>query len=92
MSVAQLGCSKSQKPSGYALSEAWTDECEASFEGLKHRLVSALVLAYADFTCPFILEVDTSYSGLGATLSQEQEGRVRQVAYASQGLGPTKHN
>lgn len=90
--VAQLAGSKSRKPAGYAMSQAWTDECEDSFEGLKHRLISAPVLAYADFTRPFILEVDASHSGLGAVLSQEQDGRVRPVAYASRGLRPTERN
>ena len=42
---------------------AWTEECERSFEGLKSRLVSAPVLAYANFSLPFILEVDASYGG-----------------------------
>lgn len=33
-----------------------------------------------------ILEVDASYSGLGAVLSQKQDGKVRPIAYASRGL------
>ncbi|KAI3356495.1 hypothetical protein L3Q82_017705 [Scortum barcoo] len=71
--VAQLTATKSQKPSEASLPAAWTEECEQGFEGLKTRLVSASVLAYANFSLPFILEVDASYSGLGAVLSQEQE-------------------
>lgn len=46
----------------------------------------------ADFSLPFILEVDASHGGLGAVLSQEQHGMVRPIAYASQGLRPTEHN
>lgn len=90
--VAELVGGKSRKVSGRTLSEAWSEECEQSFEGLKHRLVSAPVLAYADFTRPFILEVDASHAGLGAVLSQEQEGKVRPIAYASRGLRPTERN
>ncbi|KAJ8012560.1 hypothetical protein DPEC_G00044120 [Dallia pectoralis] len=56
------------------------------------RLVAAPVLNYADFSLPFILEVDASYSGLGAVLSQEQSGKVSPVAYASRGLKPTERN
>ena len=67
-------------------------ECEQSFKGLKKRLVSTPVLAYTNFSSPFILEVDASYNGLGAVLSQEQQGKVRPIAYASRGLKPTEPN
>lgn len=60
------------------------------FRGTK--LTTAPVLTYADFSLPFILEVDASHSGLGAVLSQEQEGKVRPIAYASRGLRPTERN
>lgn len=54
-----------------ALKDVWTPQSEASFQELKARLVSAPVLAYANFSLPFILEVDASHDGLGAVLSQE---------------------
>lgn len=38
---------------------------------LKLRFVSAPILTYANFSRPFILEVDSSHSGLEAVLSQE---------------------
>ena len=69
--VAQLTGTKARKPLGRSLHAAWTEECEQSFEGLKKRLVSTPVLAYANFSSPFILEVDASYNGLCAVLSQE---------------------
>ncbi|RXN12417.1 Transposon Ty3-I Gag-Pol poly [Labeo rohita] len=81
-----------QKSSAQSCKEAWTEECQQSFDSLKQRLVSAPLLAYADFSLPFILEVDASHSGLGAVLSQEQEGRVRPVAYASRALRPSERN
>ncbi len=59
---------------------------------MKSKLTSAPVLAYADFSSPFILEVDASYSGLGAILSQEQGGKVRPIAYASCSLRPAERN
>uniref|UniRef100_A0A3B1JWV6 Gypsy retrotransposon integrase-like protein 1 n=1 Tax=Astyanax mexicanus TaxID=7994 RepID=A0A3B1JWV6_ASTMX len=90
--VAALVGSKTKKGSGQALGMAWTAQCEQSFEALKARLVSAPVLAYADFSLPFILEIDASYSGLGAVLSQEHDGAVRPVAYASRGLRPPERN
>ena len=70
----------------------WSEQCQLSFEALKNKLTTAPVLAYADFSLPFILEVDASHSGLGAVLSQEQGGKVRPVAYASRGLKPTERN
>lgn len=50
------------------------------------------MLAYADFSLPFILEVDASHYGLGAILSQEQDGEVRLIAYASRTLRPPERN
>lgn len=89
--VAELAGPKSKR-ADQTLSGRWTEECHSSFEALKARLTSAPVLAYADFTLPFILEVDASYGGLGAVLSQEQGGKVRPIAYASRGLRPTERN
>ena len=45
-----------------------------------------------DFSKPFVLESDASNAGLGAVLSQEQEGQRRSIAYASRGLRPTERN
>ncbi|KAL7834629.1 hypothetical protein SRHO_G00288760 [Serrasalmus rhombeus] len=75
-----------------SLAESWNDECECAFQSLKEKLTSAPVLAYADFNKPFVLEVDASHGGLGAVLSQEQEGKVRPIAFASRGLRPTERN
>uniref|UniRef100_A0A8C6TU90 Gypsy retrotransposon integrase-like protein 1 n=1 Tax=Neogobius melanostomus TaxID=47308 RepID=A0A8C6TU90_9GOBI len=90
--VAELTGTKNRKPSKVPLTAVWTQECERSFGELKQRLVTAPVLAYANFSLPFILEIDASYNGLGAVLSQEDKGRVRPVAYASRGLRPTERN
>lgn len=59
---------------------------------LKRLLVEAPVLGYADFSKPFVLEIDASQVGLGAVLSQEQEGQRRPIAYASRGLRPAERN
>ncbi|KAG1952465.1 interleukin-1 receptor accessory protein-like 1-A [Pimephales promelas] len=90
--VAHLGAAKSKRVTAQATIENWTAECQSSFEALKVRLTSTPVLAYADFSLPFILEVDASHGGLGAVLSQEQDGKVRPIAYASRGLRPTERN
>jgi hypothetical protein len=74
------------------LTTAWDDACENAFQSLKERLTSAPVLAYADFKKPFIVEVDASHGGLGAILSQECDGKVRPIAFASRGLKPNERN
>lgn len=90
--VAEFVGAKPRKNDLAGTTAAWTEECQQSFDGLKSKLTSSPVLAYVDFSQPFVLEVDASYSGLGAVLSQEQGGRVRPIAYASCGLWPTERN
>ena len=90
--VAAASGPKKAPDSGRDLGALWTAECEEGFRTLKERLVSAPVLAYADFSKPFVLDIDASFTGLGAVLSQEQEGGRRPIAYASRGLRPTERN
>ena len=59
---------------------------------LKSALTTTPVLGYADFSLPFQLEVDASFSGLGAILSQEQPEGRRVIAYASRSLRPNERN
>lgn len=79
--VAELAGTKKRKVQSRGLGPGWTEGYEESFQR-----------AFADFSLPFILEVDASHSGLGAVLSQEQGGRVRPVAYASRSLHPAEKN
>lgn len=83
------------KPKGHGKSlivDRWNESCQQGFETLKQKLVSAPVLAYADFSKPFVVEIDASYSGLGAVLSQDQNGERRPVAFASRGLRQPERN
>ena len=57
----------------------WTAECQASFDELKKRLISAPVLIMPDVQKSFSVYCDASRQGLGCVLMQE--GHV--VAYAS---------
>jgi hypothetical protein len=60
----------------------WTPTYEASFQELKKRLMTVLVLVMPDMEKPFSIYCDASGQGLGCVLMQD--GRV--VVYASQQL------
>ena len=72
--------------------DKWTPTCTEAFQILKHKLTSAPVLGFPDFELPFILEVDSSLDGIGAVLSQKQEGRKVVLAYASRSLKESQQN
>ena len=58
-----------------------------AFETLIKACLKTPVLAFADFSKPFLLETDMSKLGLGAVLSQKQtDGWYHPVAYASHSL------
>jgi hypothetical protein len=50
---------------------------------LKSKLSNTPALAFPDFRVPFILTTDASTVGLGAVLSQVQEGIDRPILFAS---------
>ena len=51
------------------------------------------MLAYADYTKPFVLHTDASTMGLGVVLYQKQEdGKERVIAYASHTLNKSERN
>ena len=60
----------------------WSDKCEASFQELKQRLITAPVLSLPKDNGKFVVYCDASKMGLGCVLMQE--GRV--IAYASRQL------
>ena len=65
----------------------WSADCQAAFEEVRQRLVTAPILAFPDLSKPFILDTDASDTGTGAVLSQvDDEGRERVIAYASKVL------
>ena len=50
------------------------------------------LLAYPDYTLPFVMEAGASNLGLGEVLSQDQGGEQQVVAYASRGLCEAERN
>jgi hypothetical protein len=70
----------------------WTDDCQVAFEELKHRLATAPILAYPDFTKPFALLTDASCTGLGAVLAQNIDGKEHVIAYCSRSLTKAEAN
>lgn len=66
---------------------SWTSDCQTAFEQLRQKLVSVPLLAFPDYTKPFILDTDASDAGIGAVLSQVDDTHAeRVVAYASSTL------
>ena len=66
----------------------WTDEHQERLDLLIHQLTSPPVMAFPDFTKPFVLHTDASQEGIGAVLYQEQDGKLRVLGYASRTLTP----
>ena len=64
----------------------WSSECHRAFRSLKEKLVTAPVLAFPRSDAKFIVDCDASDYGLGAVISQEQDGSERVIAYASRVL------
>lgn len=67
----------------------WGPEQTAALDAIKKALTSHPVLRLPNFNLEFVLSSDGSGSGLGAQLSQEYDGVLLPVAYASRPL--TKH-
>ncbi|KAL0159612.1 hypothetical protein M9458_043337, partial [Cirrhinus mrigala] len=64
----------------------WTPSTEEAFAQIKTALTSSPVLRAPDFSCPFLLQTDASDTGLGAVLSQIQEGEEHPIIYISRKL------
>ena len=68
----------------------WMTECQEAMNELKSRLVSKPILALPMSEGRYILDTDASDYGLGAVLSQEQDGIEQVIAYASRTLNKTE--
>lgn len=70
----------------------WKNEQQLAFEILKKSLVTAPILAYPDFTKPFVLTCDASNYAISAILSQGPIGKDQPIAYASRTLNKAECN
>lgn len=72
---------------------SWTPECEQAFATIEQQLVSPPILGTANVEKgPFTLTCDASLTGLGAVLSQEQDGEDVTIAYWSKTLNAAQRN
>lgn len=64
----------------------WTEECQQAFDQLKDALCHAPILSYPHPEGLFILDTDASDVGIGAVLSQVQDGLEKVIACGSNTL------
>ena len=68
----------------HAIVFKWSNDCQEAFEELRRRLITAPVLAYPNYSKPFILDTDASNIGIGAVLSQlGEDGLEHVIGYTS---------
>jgi hypothetical protein len=70
----------------------WEENHETTLRNLIEELCSAPILAHPNFEKPFTIYTDASIKGLGAMLTQNQEGVERVIEYASKALNPHEKN
>ena len=72
---------------------ALSEDALKAFKALKWVCMTAPILVFADYTKPFLLEMDAAKDGLGAVLSQKQaDGWYHPVIYNSRALTPHEKN
>ena len=79
-----------QLPSNHAIQ--WSEKHEQALSKLVDCISSPPILAFPNYSSPFIVHTDASQSGLGAVLYQHQEGVLRVIAYASRTLTQAEKN
>jgi len=101
--TAPTNCkSTSQRPTGTLESKKgsltsstpvlWEERHRTALERLINCLVTAPILAYPEFSKPFMLYTDASKDGLGAALYQEQDTKIRTIGYGSRTLTTAERN
>ena len=70
----------------------WGEQQQKAMDTLKEKLTTAPILACPDFSLPFSLQTNAFSTGLGAALTQVQNGHERIICYASQNLNKAERN
>ena len=70
----------------------WSTDCQKSFDDLKSALTSYPIVAHYRDTGALTVYTDASYDGIGAILTQEQEGEEKVISYLSRSLIPSEKN
>jgi len=71
----------------------WTTECEQAFQTIKEKLASPPILGTPNVDKgQFTVTCDASLTGLGAVLTQEQDGHEVTIAYWSKLLNQAQRN
>jgi hypothetical protein len=65
---------------------SWNEDQQKAMDWVIEKLTSPPILAYTDYTLPFILHTDASNAGLRAVLYQKQGSIDRVIAYARRSL------
>ena len=83
---------KKSKKQKSAIPWSWGPEQQTAFDNIIEKLTTPLVLAYADYSKPFVINIDVNADDLSTVLYQEQDGLERVIAYASRGLRASESN
>ena len=64
----------------------WSEACDHAFLDLKHCLVKVPVLSFPQFDPEYIVDIDSSNTGIGVVLCHVHNGLEKVIAYASRTL------
>ena len=71
---------------------SWTEQCNKAFNQLKQSLMQAPILTFPTTVGQFILDTDASKYGIGAVLSQMQDGKEKVISYYSKCMSKAETN
>ena len=81
MTSCNISKSSEQLPSSASVN--WEPKHQTALNTLIDQVTTPPLLAYPEYSSPFIVHTDASQEGLGAVLYQTQNGIMRVIAFAS---------